>query len=68
MRSKFSEILCKNVKYLIDPVKGMSIGELALRIGLTKEQLILLLIQAAIIGVSLALGIGKTEPVDKIPL
>jgi len=53
---------------LIDLVKGMSVGELALRIGLTKEQLILLLIQAAIIGVGLALGIGKTEPVDKIPL
>jgi len=52
---------------LIDLVNGMSIGELALKIGLTKEQLILLLIQAAIIGVSLALGIGKTEPVDKIP-
>ena len=53
---------------MIDLVKGMSVGELALRMGLTKEQLILLLIQAAIIGVSLALGVGRTEPVDKIPL
>ena len=52
---------------MIDLIKGMSVGEVALRIGLTKEQLILLLIQAAIIGVSLALGIGKTEPVDKLP-
>jgi len=45
----------------------MSVGELALKFGLTKEELILLLIQAAIIGVSLALGIGKTEPLDKLP-
>ena len=53
---------------MINLVKVMSVGELALRMGCTKEQLILLLIQAAIIGVSLAFGIGKTEPVDKIPL
>jgi len=45
----------------------MSVGELALKVGLTKEELILLLIQAAIIGVSLTLGIGKGEPIRKIP-
>jgi len=45
----------------------MSVGELALKVGLTKEELILLLIQVAIIGVSLTLGIGRGEPIRKIP-
>ena len=45
----------------------MSVGELALKVGLTKEELILLLIQAAIIGVYLTLGIGIGEPAGKLP-
>ena len=45
----------------------MSVREFALKIGLTKEELILLLVQAAIVGVFLALGTGKTEPIGKIP-
>jgi len=46
----------------------MSVGELALKVGLTKEELILLLIQAAIIGISISLGIGRTEPNCKVPV
>ena len=45
----------------------MSVGELALKVGLTKEELILLLIQAAIIGVCLTLGLGKGDPIGKLP-
>jgi len=45
----------------------MSVREFALKIGLTKEELILLLVQAAIAGIFLVLGIGKTEPLDKLP-
>jgi len=45
----------------------MTVREFALKIGLTKEELILILVQAAIVGVFLALGIGKTEPLDKLP-
>jgi len=46
----------------------MSVGELALKFGLTKEELILLLIQAAIMGILLIMGIGRTEPNGKLPL
>jgi len=46
----------------------MSVGELALKVGLTKEELILLLIQAAMIGVCLTLGAGRGEPIGKVPL
>jgi len=46
----------------------MSVGELALKVGLTKEELILLLIQAAIVGILLTMGIGRTEPNGKLPL
>jgi len=47
----------------------MSVGELALKVGLTKEELILLLIQAAIIGVSISLGVGHSEPANcRVPL
>jgi len=45
----------------------MSVGELALKVGLTKEELILLLIQAAIVGVCLTLGTGIGEPIGKLP-
>jgi len=46
----------------------MSVREFALKIGLTKEELILILIQAAIVGIFLAMGIGRTEPNGKLPL
>lgn len=45
----------------------MQLEEFALEIGLSKELLILLLIQAAIIAASAILGIGIAERAGKIP-
>jgi hypothetical protein len=46
----------------------MQLEEFALKIGLSKEILILLLIQAAITAVAITLGIGIGEQYGKIPL
>jgi hypothetical protein len=46
----------------------MQLEELALKIGLSKEVLILLLIQAAIAAVALTLGIGVGTKSGKVPL
>ncbi len=45
----------------------MQLEEFALKIGLSKEVLILLLIQAAIAAVALTLGIGIGEKLGKVP-
>ena len=45
----------------------MQLEEFALRIGLSKELLILLLIQAAIAAVAITLGIGIGEKLGKVP-
>ncbi|MCL7390781.1 MAG: hypothetical protein LZ172_01930 [Thaumarchaeota archaeon] len=46
----------------------MQLEEFALKIGLSKEILILLLIQAAITAVMITLGIGIGEKNGKVPL
>lgn len=46
----------------------MQLEEFALKIGLSKELLILLLIQAAIAALTIVLGIGIGEKYGKIPL
>jgi hypothetical protein len=45
----------------------MQLEEFALKIGLSKEVLILLLIQAAIAAVAITLGIGIGEKLGKVP-
>jgi len=45
----------------------MSIEGVALKLGVSKETLILLLIQAALIGLSLSLGVGTAEKCGKLP-
>jgi hypothetical protein len=45
----------------------MQLEEFALKIGLSKEILILLLIQAAITAVMITLGIGIGEKLGKVP-
>jgi hypothetical protein len=45
----------------------MQLEEFALKIGLSKEALILLLIQAAIAVVAITLGIGIGEKLGKVP-
>ena len=46
----------------------MNFGELALKVGLTKEELALLLIQAALITLTISLGSGTAGPNCKVPL
>ncbi|MCD6536926.1 MAG: hypothetical protein J7K49_07880 [Thaumarchaeota archaeon] len=46
----------------------MNIEGIALRLGLSKETLILLLVQAALIGLALSLGLGTADKTgSKLP-
>ncbi|MEM1584027.1 MAG: hypothetical protein QXF28_04650 [Nitrososphaerota archaeon] len=46
---------------------SMQLEEFALKVGLSKELLILLLIQAAIAAMLVTLGIGVGEKLGKVP-
>lgn len=45
----------------------MNVEDLSLRIGVSKETLILLLIQAALAALALTLGTGIAEKTGKVP-